>query len=58
MSNLITVKCNKAGIWDRHLTKGKEYSVMASDEDVYQLIDDTGKINFYFRYRFETIKQD
>lgn len=55
---MITVECIKVGVWKNHLTKGSKYNVIAADEDVYQLIDDSGDINFYYMDRFKQLKQN
>jgi hypothetical protein len=55
---MITVECVKPGVWENHLTKGVEYNVIAIDENVYKLIDDSGELNYYFIDRFKELKQD
>ena len=55
---MIIVECIDPGVWKNHLTLGSKYNVIALDEDVYQLIDDSGEINYYFINRFNKLKQD
>jgi len=53
---MITVECIEVGVWKNHLTLGSKYNVIALDEDVYQMIDDSGEINYYFINRFKELK--
>ena len=55
---MITVECIEVGVWKNHLTLGEKYNVIAMDEEVYQLIDDSGGIHYYFMNRFKELKQD
>ena len=55
---MITVECIEVGVWKNHLTLGSKYNVIALDEDVYQMIDDSGEINVYYTNRFKELKQD
>jgi hypothetical protein len=37
------------------LTLGKQYTVLAEDQDSYQIIDDTGEPYIYPKYMFEPV---
>lgn len=53
-----TVIAINPGEWQLHLTENKEYIVMSEDEDTYSIIDNTGKLNQYFKIRFICVATD